>query len=102
MEKFETIAEGFGGSEGRPGDQYRLIRVKIAQRGDMYRATIVETSGSNQGRLEEHARSAVSARSNTWEAAIEIAQDRAREADMDLKILVEAISAAEDEMDDVE
>ena len=96
----ETLSESTVGDEyGHvPGNQYRDVTVTIGQRGDMYRATVLEVWGSNQVSLEEHGRKIVSARSDDWEVALADAERRARDVGITTEYLVQATSAAEDGM----
>ena len=95
------IGTGYGGDEGRPGDQFARIIATIWRRNSgRYRCKVRSQSGSNQGDLEIHDDCEVIGRGDTLDEAADDAKQLAEEAEYDAKMLAEAMSQATDEAED--
>jgi hypothetical protein len=83
-------------NEHTPGRWYHHVDVVVSRRGAAYRCRVLETTGSDQGHLEEHHRTEVVGRgSSVFEAAAE-AKGLAEEACIDGSKLAQALSKAVD------
>jgi len=83
-----------------PGHTYRDVDIVVSKKNDKFRAHICETWGSAQGFDEEHGRREVIGRGDSIRKSLDEALDRAREADITLDLLIQAVSLAEDEADE--
>jgi hypothetical protein len=80
-----------------PGDAYHHVTVVVSRRDSMIRCRVLETSGRDQGYLEEHHRTEVIGRGSSVAEATARAKALAQEADIDAGKLSQALSKAIDE-----
>jgi hypothetical protein len=84
-----------------PGHQYHDVDVLISQGKHVVRVQIVESWGSAQGYDQEHGRKTVTARGDTIRRVAADAERMAVRAGMADKYLVQALSAAIDEAEEL-
>lgn len=96
-EDHEVLADEEQGPYDPPGGGFHRIRVVISKSPqETFRVAIREKWGSNQGYEEVHGSNIVGANGKVLRAAICDAKQRALEAEMDERILVKSLWAAED------
>ena len=91
------LASALASNNHTPGRQYHHVRVLLSRRGSAYRCRVLETWGSDQGRLEERGRTEVVARGASLGDAADRARALAQNAGIDAVKLAEALSKAVDE-----
>jgi hypothetical protein len=104
--KYEVLVKAdVGKAYGHvPGHQFHDVNITVSRRQSphsMWKVEIEEVAGSSQGYDEIHHRIKVSARSSSWRDAMRVANARAVTGGVDNGYLVQAISAAEDGLDDL-
>lgn len=78
-----------------PGHNYHDVDVTISGRdGKLFRVEVLETWGSAQGYDEEHGRNKVVAIDADLDAAVRIANSRAKEAGICSDYMIQALSSA--------
>ena len=77
-----------------PGQSYNDVNVRIRQRRKGWSVNVWQVWGSCQGDDEEHGRISIVGFGDELSEAMEDAEARAREADIDIKLLTQAVSQA--------
>ena len=83
-----------------PGRNYNDVIVRVRQRRSGWSVNVKQVWGSCQGDDEEHGRIAIVGFGDELSEAISDADERAREAEINTKLLSQAISRARDKAED--
>ena len=77
-----------------PGRQYEDVNVRVRQRRRGWSVNVRQVWGSCQGRDEEHGRISIVGFGEELSEAMSDAESRGRDAEIDLKLLSQAVSRA--------